>query len=256
MIIFFFLHKAKVSFLVGITGHGKQAICDWIRFCRQVIAFDATLDDEWQMIGGVWYDEDGIEWPIIVEIDESKFGKVKYGHGHRVEGVWVVGGVARTPGREIFAVSVPDRKAETLKAVLQKYVRPGSHVMTDLWKGYRPEDLKDLGFTHSTVNHTYNYKDPVDGTCTNSIEGTWNGIKQQIPIRNRSSTFVDDHLLTFIWRRRNEGKLWKRMMFALRNMVYLEKMEPEEDEIAEEEVACVSSGSSSSASCSSSSDSN
>ena len=38
----------------------------------------------WHFIG-----EDG----IIVEIDESKFGKRKYNRGHRVDGCWVLGGV-------------------------------------------------------------------------------------------------------------------------------------------------------------------
>jgi hypothetical protein len=28
---------------------------------------------------------------IIVEIDESKIGKIKYKRGHRVDGVWVLG---------------------------------------------------------------------------------------------------------------------------------------------------------------------
>ncbi len=32
---------------------------------------------------------------IVVEIDESKFGKRKYHRGHRVEGVWVLGMVER-----------------------------------------------------------------------------------------------------------------------------------------------------------------
>jgi hypothetical protein len=30
---------------------------------------------------------------IIIEVDESKFGRRKYNRGHRVEGVWVMGGV-------------------------------------------------------------------------------------------------------------------------------------------------------------------
>ncbi|KCZ80452.1 hypothetical protein H312_02128 [Anncaliia algerae PRA339] len=47
---------------------------------------------------------------IIVEIDESKFGKVKYHKGHRVEGVWVFGMTERTAKRRIVVLPVPDRK--------------------------------------------------------------------------------------------------------------------------------------------------
>lgn len=56
--------------------------------------------------GGI--DQDGNR--IIVEVDESKFGKRKSHKGHRMEGVWVVGGVERTPERKIFVTTVEDRK--------------------------------------------------------------------------------------------------------------------------------------------------
>ncbi|KCZ77845.1 hypothetical protein H311_01137, partial [Anncaliia algerae PRA109] len=34
---------------------------------------------------------------IQVQLDESKFGKRKYNRGRRIEGVWVFGGVEKTP---------------------------------------------------------------------------------------------------------------------------------------------------------------
>ncbi|KCZ78735.1 hypothetical protein H311_00226 [Anncaliia algerae PRA109] len=42
---------------------------------------------------------------IIVEIDESKFGRRKYHRGHKVEGVWVLGMVERTTSRKILLSS-------------------------------------------------------------------------------------------------------------------------------------------------------
>ena len=73
---------------------------------------------------------------IIVEIDESKFGKVKYHRSHRVDGVWIVGGVEKTPERKIFLIKVENRSEITLINLIKKYVHPGSIVRTDLWKGY------------------------------------------------------------------------------------------------------------------------
>ena len=59
---------------------------------------------------------------VIVLIDESKFGKIKYNLGHRVEGVWLVGGVEITKERKLFLVEVSERKAVTMLNVIKKYV--------------------------------------------------------------------------------------------------------------------------------------
>ena len=62
---------------------------------------------------------------IIIEVDESKLGK-KYNRGHKVEGVWVVGGIERTDERKAFIVPVQDRTKQTLLQVIRKHVKPGS----------------------------------------------------------------------------------------------------------------------------------
>lgn len=57
------------------------------------IVFDPILlqvDDE--KIGGINVETGA---PLTVEIDETKMGKVKYGRGHPVRGVWVVVAVCR-----------------------------------------------------------------------------------------------------------------------------------------------------------------
>ena len=40
--------------------------------------------------------------------------------------------------------------------------------------------LNDFGMEHQTVNHTEHFVDPVTGVHTNTIEGTWNGMKMHI----------------------------------------------------------------------------
>ena len=73
-------------------------------------------------LGGV--NSDG--QPIIVEIDESKFGKRKHNKGKRVDGVWVVGGVERTPERKVFLLTVPNRNQNTLKLIIDTFVKDGN----------------------------------------------------------------------------------------------------------------------------------
>ncbi len=76
-----------------------------------------------------------------------------------MEGIWVIGGVEITPQRRMFAVSVQDRTADALRAIIQEHVLPGTIVRTDLWRGYRA--LHDFGMEHQTVNHTEHFVDPV-----------------------------------------------------------------------------------------------
>lgn len=117
--------------------------------------------------GGI--DQDGNR--IIVEVDESKFGKRKSHKGHHVEGVWVVGGVERTPERKIFITTVEDRKKDTLHLILSNYIKEGSEIRTDCWKGYNGlARIPCKHYRHQTVNHAKEFK-TASGVHTNTIEG-------------------------------------------------------------------------------------
>ena len=63
---------------------------------------------------------------VIVEIDESKFGKQKYHKAHRVGGIWVLGMVERALCQKLVLIKVKNRKADTLTMLIKKYVMPGS----------------------------------------------------------------------------------------------------------------------------------
>lgn len=203
----------------GTTRHSKQTVSDFGQYFRDLVA-DA-LDFQDDCIGGP---------DIIVELDETKTGKRKYNRGHRVEGVWVLGGVERTPERKVFIVSVPDRTARTLLEIIDKHVLPGSTIYTDLWKGY--SNLNSLNeYNHLTVNHSKEYiniteNEIEDGLVliekihTNTIEGTWSALKKSIPHRARKNALIETHLWEFIWRRKNQAKLWDAFIEALAEIHY------------------------------------
>ena len=56
-----------------------------------------------------------------------------------VEGQWVFGGVEPATGK-CFLVPVPDRKKETLMALIDQWIHPESKIYSDLWAAYR--DIK------------------------------------------------------------------------------------------------------------------
>jgi hypothetical protein len=193
---------------------------------RQLVAWDIqNLDVDEAKIGG----ED-----VIVEIDESQFGKRKYNQGHAVEGVWVVGGVERTNERRMFAVPVEDRSAAKLKQIILDHVLPGTRIYTDCWAGYQTEELAEIGMSHDTVNHSLHYVNPVTGVHTNTIEGTWASsyIKWNTNKRHRTADYVGNNLFVFIWRRRYAGQLWQRLLHAMKHVVY--GVDVEEEDFLEE----------------------
>lgn len=151
----------------------------------------------------------------IVEIDESKSCKRKYHKGHQVKGTWIVGGISRRTKR-VFMIPVKVRDSETLTSVIKKHVLPGTTVYTDCWKGYNK--LKLNRYIHKTVNHSKYFKDPNTGVHTNTIEGTWNGIKMGLSPRNRTEQGMIHHLIEYQWRKDNKkSNLWVQFIKMFKN---------------------------------------
>jgi hypothetical protein len=86
LIGYLWLTGCNNSSIMSITGHGSEAVTSFVGHFRQLIG--RALDANDTVIGGSG---------IIVEIDESKFGKRKYNRGHSVEGVWVIGASSVPP---------------------------------------------------------------------------------------------------------------------------------------------------------------
>ena len=156
-------------------------------------------------------------WPgVEVQVDESKFGKRKHNRGHRVEGVWVFGGVETTDERKCFMVKVPNRNRDTLHALIKKHILPGSIIRSD---GHPScEKLHEIPghcCEHEVVVHDHNLVNPVTGCHTNNTKGTWNGVKTDVPVRQRTEEHAVGHLHEFMWRRQNADRTWQAVMDAI-----------------------------------------
>jgi len=204
----------KARQLVELGEVDGKTVQAWTKLFRYAVSWDLKRDQDAMMIGGP---------DIIVEIDESKFGERKYNKGHRGEGSWFVGAVERTPERRLVAEVVPNRTAKNLLAFIDKYVAHGSIVQTDCWKGFKKDGLLDRGMLHGTVNHSKHFVDPATLVHTNTIEGTWSGIKQKVASRHYAEHLLPEYLDEFIWRRNHEGNIWEDFLVALRD-VYDQKL--------------------------------
>jgi transposase-like protein len=205
---YLWLNRISNEAIKTMTGLSRDTVADFAKYFRQLIT--DSLEEEDTIIGG-----DG----IIIQLDETKLGKRKYNRGHSVDGVWILGGVELTNERKFFAVSVPNRSTKTLVSIITQHVRPNSIIHTDLWRGY--SSLSNINnYTHCTVNHSRNFKDPSTGVHTNHIEGTWFAVKRAIAVRNRTSEHADLHVFEFIWRRKNAEHLWDALLNALSSTHY------------------------------------
>ena len=143
---FYWLNRCTNEFVQNqlILG-SKHTVVDWFNFAREVCA--TILFQTNEVLGGEGK---------VIEIDESKFGKRKYNRGRRVDGCWVFGGVERDSDKSFFVI-VEDRTADTLIPLIQKFILPGTTIISDCWRSYHR--LGSLGYTHLTVNHSVEFRD-------------------------------------------------------------------------------------------------
>ena len=95
------------------------------------------------------------------------------------------GGVERESGKT-FLIPVPDRTADTLMAVIDAWIEPGTTIVINCWGAYR--DLDAEGYTHRTVNHSPCFVGQRTGAHTNTIESTWRHVKAFLSPYNRKGT--------------------------------------------------------------------
>ena len=135
----------------------------------------------------------------VVEIDESAFSRRKYHRGALRATHWVFGGIERGSNK-CFFVSVKRRNKRTLWPLIFKHIAPGTKIISDCWVVYR--GLNEHGYQHETVNHSVNFKDPVTGAHSNTVEGSWFHLKRSLPQAGTRKTMFPNHFATFIWRKK------------------------------------------------------
>ena len=76
---------------------------------------------------------------------------------------------------------VPDQTRNTLEDIILYFILLGTKIISDCWAAYNTESFECYGYTHETVNHSCNFRDPVIGAYTNTIEATWGVVKRFLP---------------------------------------------------------------------------
>ena len=111
---------------------------------------------------------------MAVQVDESMFHHKQRQHVGRVarNPVWGFGAVdtSFTPAKGYVEI-LQRRNRATLAGVLNQVLNANSTVHSDQWRGYLnlPAHVPAC-INHDTVNHTYNFIDPLTGVHTQHVE--------------------------------------------------------------------------------------
>ena len=104
---------------------------------------------------------------LNIEVDESLFNRRKNHQGHQLPQQCVSGGIFwETHG--CFIYTIPDKEALILLPIMQGSTWPCFTIISDLWATY--ECIQATSHIHLTVNHTFEFVDPVTGNHTQNVE--------------------------------------------------------------------------------------
>nr|VZI12776.1 unnamed protein product [Spirometra erinaceieuropaei] len=172
--------RTAVAFLEGngvvrcaaVVGIGVTAAVQWYDIWRDVCS--KALLKEAKQLGGP---------EVEVQVDETLITRRKYNVARLRNEHWILGMYDTCKRKAIFE-QVNDRSWSSLKAVIKKWVAPGSIIVTAQWKAYAK--LSEEGYRHETVNHSKNFVDPTSRKNTNAIEAYWSRLKKKL--RERGPT--------------------------------------------------------------------
>ena len=193
----------STHFLTRNLKWSPNTITDWKNFLRDICVEKYLANPE--PIGGPGH---------IVEIDESKFGKRKCHRGRQLSGKWVFGGIDRDT-KDAFMVTVDDRSASTLIPIIERYIKPGTMILSDEWASYNL--IPPATFTHLTVNHSIQFVVPGTDIHTQTIESTWGQAKKKM--RNSMTTnpeLLDTYLAEYCWKKKYGDNTFHNLIVEIR----------------------------------------
>lgn len=147
---------------------------------------------------------------MVVEMDECVVSKPKYrrGGGLLRPQRWVFGMIEEQQGN-LWMEELPGYPSRAfVYPIIAEHVLPRTHLNTDGAAIYNQVNgimdnvtYAPMQYTHSTVNHSVNFRDPQTGTTTNHIECAWKNAKMKFKRMNgTSSGFLNSYLIEFMWR--------------------------------------------------------
>ncbi|KAG0434290.1 hypothetical protein DMUE_5241 [Dictyocoela muelleri] len=198
-IIFYWLNNINISIISIFTQISEKSVRKTIWLFTSI--YREKFDSESFKLGGI---------DVIVECDESKFGKKKKNKGKIIDGVWVFGMVERSNSRKIYLSKIKTKKSNELLPIIYKKAFYGTSLYTDCFQSYCSID--NSIYYHENVNHSENFVDPFTGVHTQTIEANWSAIKRNTPKEARCEDKIDIYLVRFMVIRNFGDQLYNQIL--------------------------------------------
>ncbi|XP_045467379.1 uncharacterized protein LOC123675881 isoform X2 [Harmonia axyridis] len=172
---------------------GNHTILYWFNLCREVCEKYFIMNSI--TVGGL--NEDGTS-----KIVECKFFHRKYHCGRWIDDNWVFGGIERGT-KKCFLVEVPNKTEATYSALIERYILPGSIIVSDGWRSYG--SIHNIGgglYEHQVNIHEENIVDPNDNCIhTQNVRNMWMRAKKKLRRQFVSSeAMLQSYLHDFVWK--------------------------------------------------------
>ncbi|KAI6651236.1 hypothetical protein LOD99_5383 [Oopsacas minuta] len=131
-----------------------------------------------------------------------------------LSGQWAFGGIDGET-KDVFMIPVQDRSAATLVPLIQRYIFPGTAILSDEWASCN--SIPTASFQHLTVNHSLNFVDPTTGVHTQTVESTWGSAKKRQ--RNCMTTnpiLLDTNLSEVCWQKKFGEASFSNLIMEIR----------------------------------------
>lgn len=136
---------------------------------------------------------------LDLEIDETLVLRRKNQQGKIIKSAWLFSSVC-CQTKEVFAVTVPNRTAETLLLLARRYILLGTTICSDYWQHYfgirtlRNKEGRVM-YSHQTINHKENFVDlNFPYVHIQAIVVTWRVLKTYLNVRGRRRANIGRYL--------------------------------------------------------------
>ncbi|XP_027222622.2 uncharacterized protein [Penaeus vannamei] len=237
----------KGSLLSGVKMEPYKVICfanHWLskqwdyETLKQCLGLSEATGSVWQRyfaeVTEHWVDnQEPIGGPgVVVDIDETLFGKMKHEEGKSQSQIWVFGGIERD-SKNYFIAPLEEPLTENLMSLILKYILPGTVIVSNRWNAYSP--ISDHDYVHQVINHSGDVTDKENAKAhTQSVELLFRDVQEWTVKPGNRPQFYKQYLARLLFQQQHTHSNINHYFFREVARMYPPDFETEDADVKEE----------------------